>query len=138
MLSYNEIFNEMKKITNYEEYLKNSKSYNNRYNYKNYDEIGFKSSDIRNINTNSTISYYRKIYSNKKMIFFVKRVIRKLVKFVVEPITIDISNYNRSNTKIVMQLIENNQKLHNQYNQLKKENELLVERIIEIEKSLKK
>ena len=127
MLNYDDIFDEIKKLTNYYEFVKRDGSI--------YDEIGINSEDIENIYANKTVSYYRIIHNNG-MIFFIKRVIRKLIKFVVEPITNDISNYNNSNTNIIMQLLENNKTLLEQYNILKKENDALKERIVEIEKKL--
>lgn len=127
MLNYDDIFDEIKKLTNYYEFVKRDGSI--------YDEIGINSGDIENIYTNKNISYYRIIHNNG-VIHFVKRVIRKLIKFVVEPITNDISNYNNSNTNIIMQLVENNKMLFEQYNILKKENDALKERIVEINRKL--
>ncbi len=127
MLNYDDIFDEIKKLTNYDEFLKRDNSICN--------EIGINSKDIENICANKTVSYYRIIHNNR-VILFVKRVIRKLIKFVVEPITNDVSNYNNSNTNIIMQLIENNKMLLEQYNMLKKENDALNKRIVEIERKL--
>jgi len=91
------------------------------------------------------VNYYRNIYSQRKIIghiiIFVKRVIRKLIKFLIEPIVLDQNAFNSSvtasinaiyNNTIVFQNIINS--TINELNSTKDEINILKKQIKEINK----
>jgi len=59
---------------------------------------------------NSTIEAYRPLGSNKKIIgpilVFFRKILRRMFKFYVEPITTDISNYNLHLLHVIELLIQ--------------------------------
>lgn len=77
---------------------------------------------VEYINNNYRLQFYRDIENKSKLVIFVKRLIRKLIRFCVHPIINDQSELNFKMMKVLM--IQNNKinELREEINEMKKLN----------------
>lgn len=77
---------------------------------------------ILNLTSKSNIEYYRQISSHRKIIgpiiFQFRRIVRRLLRFLVEPIVMDISDYNKLVANSINNINSNINDINNKFNNI--------------------
>lgn len=103
--TFDEIFNDLKNVFDFKKNIEQNNS-------------NTSNSDIAYLENIAEISYYVPIQSHRKylafFIIFYKKVIRKLLKFLLEPAFKKISLYNKGSCAVMMELQQQNKALESE------------------------
>ena len=139
MRSFTDIYSDLKDMSNYKHYLDTEHFYS--LDSKEWDDNCFlKYRELRYLNELSKIPYYRTLTSSSKffrpVILFVKRIIRKFNKFLIEPALYDISVYNKTGAAVTEKLFAYVKSVEHRCISLEAENQKLRQDVIELKKIL--